>query len=138
MKLNFASILAWLPACVVMGFLFYASHLPGDEVHLPAFPYSDKVVHFLAYAVLGAGISLRFNLHRYLSQQNDPDIVTPAKDYFGCFVGIGYGLSDEIHQLFIPMRHFGLGDLSADMLGVIVGSTTYLSLARKVKRSTIH
>jgi VanZ family protein len=128
-KANSPVLLSWAPALTIMGALFYASSLPGDRIHLPLFPFSDKLVHFLVYAVLGAAIALRFDLRRRLTGL-PADLRESAVDLKGLAAGMIYGISDEIHQLFVPMRLFGAGDLAADFLGVAAGYLAYRKLLR--------
>jgi len=42
-----------------------------------------------------------------------------------------YGISDEIHQYFVPYRDADLIDVLADMLGGIMGVYIYQALAGK-------
>jgi VanZ family protein len=108
-------ILSWLPALIFMGIIFYLSSLPGNEIKLPNFTMSDKVVHFLAYGLLGWLISFR----RWLTPM-------PASinwnDKMGQITGILYAASDELHQMFVPMRESSILDWTADALGVAFGS----------------
>ena len=43
-----------------------------------------------------------------------------------------YGISDEIHQYFVPYRDADLMDVLADMLGGLMGVYIYQALAGKV------
>ena len=43
-----------------------------------------------------------------------------------------YGISDEIHQYFVPYRDADLMDVLADMLGGIMGVYIYQAIARKI------
>ena len=121
--------LSWLPALAGMGGLFYASSLPGDRIHLPPFPYSDKAVHAAAYALLGMLISLRGPLRRWLAPAGDGQLAR-GSDITGLALGILYGVSDEIHQLFVPMRSFDYADMAADALGVALGFWIFRRMAR--------
>lgn len=42
------------------------------------------------------------------------------------FITILFGLSDEIHQLFVPLRQWDLFDLMADSMGAVFGSLVAL------------
>jgi VanZ family protein len=42
-----------------------------------------------------------------------------------------YGVSDEIHQYFVPYRNADLMDVLADMFGAITGVYIYQAIARK-------
>jgi VanZ family protein len=70
----------------------------------------DKVIHAGLYAVLGAIVSLGMRRSG-----------KPVSPWAQCFVPILfaglYGLSDEIHQVYVPNRTFDLGDLFADVAG---------------------
>lgn len=35
-------------------------------------------------------------------------------------IALGYGIVDEIHQLYVPFRSFSVGDLLKDTIGVVV------------------
>lgn len=122
-KANKAIMLSWLPALIGMGILFYTSSLPGDEIHLPPFPYSDKAVHFAAYGVLGILIAWRKGL-RGGPAEGQPD-------RFGILVGMVYAVGDEIHQLFVPLRMFDFSDMAADFLGVALGVWIYRKITAR-------
>jgi VanZ family protein len=118
-----AGVLAWLPAAACMGLQFYLSSLPGDRIHLPEFRFSDKVAHFIAYAGLGAMLSARHALRaRLRGRRIDAGAsASIGRDPLALVVGILFGVSDEIHQLFVPLREFSFADMSADALGILVG-----------------
>ena len=124
-----ARVLSWLPAAAVMALIFLLSSIPGDELPLPDFRFSDKLAHFLAYSVLGALIGWRHSLRARLGgrpAEDRPGAWFP--DTSGALVGILFGLSDEIHQLFVPLRLFAWSDFAADGLGVLAG----LRIARRL------
>lgn len=111
--------LSWAPALVVMGTIFYLSSIPGDQIHLPDFKFSDKVVHALAYSVLGFALAARHALRRRLGGPAGTAAVGPSGfDYVSFLIGSLYGVSDEIHQLFTPLRQYDYADMAADALGV--------------------
>lgn len=102
-----------IPVSLVMGILFFLSHQPGDSLKLPDFWQADKLLHSVAYGVLG--ISAMFSL--------DPELRRNRRRICGvivvvfCFV---YGISDEFHQSFIPGRSAGFPDVAADTVGGIL------------------
>lgn len=100
-----------------MAVIFYFSSLPGDELDLPGFRFSDKVAHFAAFFLLGWLLSMRHSLRRRLTVE--ASAFPPAPDLLALAVGCLYGLSDEIHQYFVPLREFALADWAADSLGVV-------------------
>lgn len=112
-----------------MGVIFWLSSLPGDEIKLPDFRFSDKAVHFLAYAALGFLIGGRLVLREWGSAPAWA-AVRRGPDFRGAAAGIFYGASDEIHQMFVPLRESGLGDFAADALGVAAGAWLSAMAAR--------
>jgi hypothetical protein len=140
-------LLSWVPALIGMGILFYASSLPGDEIRLPPFPYSDKAVHFSVYAVLGALIASRKTIRRRLggsagelrsdgksADGNDGVENADGYDFKALAVGALYGFSDEVHQLYVPMRSYDYVDMTADALGVALGCWVYLKAAKRLRK----
>lgn len=102
--------LRWLPLLLMMGVLFYLSHLSGTSVQLPHFSQSDKVAHAMAYCMLGLSFLLALPPRWH------------SRSLF--FVGISvvifcflYGISDEFHQSFVPGREVSGDDVMADVLG---------------------
>ncbi|MQA90778.1 MAG: hypothetical protein GEU90_11155 [Gemmatimonas sp.] len=106
---------AWGPAAGWAAFLFFLSSRPSVGVALPF--GADKVAHFGAYLVLG--FLLAHGVTRFgLSAR------------FALVVGMLYGLSDEVHQRFVPGRSAELADWIADALGAVAGILVYLFLLR--------
>jgi VanZ family protein len=104
---------AWGPALLCALAIFVASS--RHTVKLPPIGHADKVSHFGAYAVFGAALA-----------------------YGGAATGVGalplvaigslYGVSDEVHQSFVPGRSPDLLDWVADTLGVIAGVLAFFAL----------
>lgn len=87
--------------------IFFVSSLA--RVPLPEeFPNQDKLLHLLAYGLMAA---LAWRSFRHFVQ----DISWLAIYCIG-FCGL-YGLSDEIHQYYVPGRTSSLYDVGADLLG---------------------
>jgi VanZ family protein len=102
--------LAWLPAmawAVTIYALSSRSTVPAPEI-----PYVDKVLHFGAYAVLGA--LLAFGAAR-----------SRLRMAAALAIGLLYGASDEIHQMFVPGRSPDVLDWAADAAGVITACYFY-------------
>lgn len=119
-----------------MAVIFWLSSLSGDEVPLPDFQFSDKLAHFAAYAALGLAIAGRRSLGRRLAR--GPASVPAEEDFAfdrrGAWIGMLYGLSDEVHQLFVPLRLFSWWDFVADALGVAAGIWVCGKLERRANR----
>jgi VanZ family protein len=94
--------------------IFVLSSIPGDSIpHVAALRY-DKVVHALVYAVLGGLVFVALSYHSSLSKRR---LVALA-----AVLALGYGLSDEFHQLFVRNRSADLYDAMADGIGGLVGA----------------
>lgn len=88
--------------------------MPGSDIG-PMVPHLDKVAHFGLYAILGSALAW-VRLER----------ASPLPHVLLIVLGILYGLSDEIHQAYVPGRSPDIADLVADALGVIVGYGLFL------------
>lgn len=94
--------------------IFSLSSIPGTKLPLYFFPGFDKVVHIIEYAILAFLWCRVFRNNIFLT----------------VILCVFFGLIDEIHQLYVPMREFSLLDLSADMLGCILGALCLLLLRK--------
>jgi VanZ family protein len=102
--------LSWILAAAWAGVIFWLSSrptLPGPEL-----PYFDKVAHFGAYAVLGA-------LLAFATDRSRVSIVLALA------LGVLYGASDEIHQMYVPGRSPDVLDWAADAAGVATACILY-------------
>jgi len=84
---------------------------------VPALPggISDKLAHALLYSGLGLLVS------RAMTGGGPGQLSFPSLMAVVGFAA-AYGLSDEVHQLFVPTRQFDPRDLSADVVGAAVGA----------------
>lgn len=137
--MNSKVILSWFPALFCMGVLFWLSSLPGDQIKLPDFTMSDKVVHFLAYAFLGWLIYLRHMIQNWgvksKPQFSDFKFQLGRLDLWGQLIGIVYGVSDEFHQSFVVLRDCSFLDWTADAFGVAFGSWVARLLLKTYRNS---
>lgn len=113
-------LLAWLPAvawAAVIWNLSAQSRVPG-----PGVPGIDKVAHLVAYALLG------WLLVRAADRSHLPLAV-------GAVLGVLYGATDEIHQMYVPGRSPDVMDWFADAAGVAAATFVYTRLrARRAAR----
>ena len=115
-RLSLLLALAW------MALLFYLSHQPSLETPM-LFPAQDKLLHAGVYAVLG--LLLLTAQPRQTQGYNWKQV--------GISVSIAslYGISDEIHQYFVPGRSSEVLDWVADSLGALIAAALLAWLSRK-------
>ncbi len=110
----------WLVVACWMGVLFYLSSLTGTS--LPG--RFASLAHFSAYAVLGllAWIALE-------NAEREPRVIA-----FAIMIASAYGITDEIHQAFVPGRTPDVADWGFDTLGALTGAVLIAWLAKKGAR----
>jgi len=109
----------WAPAIAWMALIFTVSslQLPKTARLVP-----DWISHGLEYAVLG------FLLCRALAGGTGPrGAVLAAAILFGTL----YGVTDEIHQSFVPGRDADAYDVVKDLGGSTLGALAFAELARR-------
>jgi VanZ family protein len=118
-----ASFVWWLPVLLFSAFIFYMSS-QEKLVNLPRkIPYLDKVAHYGIYGIWSLLCALPS--HRFW-----PGMSTWK---FLILVGLSgtlYGISDEIHQSYVPGRDATTGDIIADSLGAFSGAAAFIWLLR--------
>ncbi len=111
-----------------MATLFYLSSqpiLPTPDL----FTYQDKLFHAVAYGLLGVLLlmSFRYQAPRYTGIQ------------IALAVGIAslYGISDEIHQSFVPGREADVLDWVADTVGALTATLILAFIVKKKLGSAV-
>ncbi len=108
----------------VMGGIFFLSHQSGNSLHLPGLPGIDKVLHALAYMALGLSYAVAFSDSAWLRH---PRKLQCAVVCLCCM----YGITDEVHQMFVSGRMASGADVIADVIGGAAAAVLYVSLYRK-------
>jgi VanZ family protein len=112
----------WFPVIAYCGLIFFQSSRPVPEA-LPAIPHLDKLLHVTAYAFL----SILFFRAFMTTRLKD----TPKGPLFLSILCAGlYGISDELHQHFVPYRSAEVLDVLADIIGSVIGSVTVSVLSK--------
>jgi hypothetical protein len=113
----------WLPALLVMVFIFAASSVPKAEV--PDFGGYDwpvkKLGHLVIYGLLG--IAWLWGL----APGRRPSWREAA---LAVLLAALYGATDEVHQRFVPGRGAAVLDVGIDALGALLGVIAYGRLRR--------
>ncbi|MEW5802989.1 MAG: VanZ family protein [bacterium] len=98
-----------------MSLIFFLSSRSTFPLSPPRIPYSDKICHCLEYAILG------YLLMRAFIHEDNPRLFKNAL-LLAIGVAVLFGISDELHQLFVPLRQADVFDLVADSFGAAMGS----------------
>lgn len=96
--------------CAVIFWLSAQQHLPYMNVR---FPGEDKVVHLVLYGGLAAAVSLGL-------RRSENKVSRRVQFLVPVVFAALYGLSDEIHQYFVPNRWFDPLDLAANTFGAVL------------------
>ena len=107
----------WLPIVVYCLLIYLQSSRPTLE-NLPEIRYLDKLLHAGAYALLGA-LFLRALRTSPLGNKPAPVMI------LSILLSTLYGISDELHQYFVPYRTAELTDVLANFLGSLLGVLLY-------------
>ena len=111
----------WLPAVLYAGMIYYMSSQSHPEEQLPAFvlkDISDKVLHAVEYAGLAV---LCYRAFRWAA---GPSVARQALVLAIVTASI-YGVTDEVHQFFVPFRESSWLDWLADTAGAAVGALSW-------------
>jgi VanZ family protein len=118
-----------LPLIGMMAVIFLLSQQPGNTLPLPSFFGADKLAHFLVYGLLAAAALHTSNF--FLKDRLKPGSVGLLVVVF-CLL---YGVSDEYHQSFVPLRSVSAGDVLADGIGALCTVLWWLRTSQPTKTS---
>ena len=107
----------WLPLIAYCLLIYIQSSYPSPE-RIPSFQFSDKVLHFCAYAVMGILFYRAYQTLRFKDNVRNLMLLSVVSASL-------YGISDEIHQYFVPFRDGDILDAIANTLGALCGVYLY-------------
>ena len=108
----------WLPAVLYAGVIFFLSSQSHPEDRLPPFLFkeiSDKVLHAVEYGILAL---LCYRAFRWAA---GPVLARQAV-VLAIVTASVYGLTDEVHQAFVPLRDASWQDWLADTIGAALAA----------------
>ena len=111
----------WVPAVLYAGAIFFLSSQSHPEEQLPSFlleNVSDKVLHAVEYGILAV---LCFRTFRWAA---GPAVALQAV-VLAIVTASVYGVTDEVHQLFVPFRESSWQDWLADTIGAAIGALSW-------------
>ncbi len=118
----------WVLVALYAALIFVLSSLSHPDVYVPvlSIPYADKVLHALEYGLLGI---LTYRAFRYAA---GPWSAAHAA-FLAIVASTAYGLTDEFHQSFVPLRDANVWDLVADCIGAAVGTLGWTQVKTRRK-----
>lgn len=119
----------WGPVGLYAGLIFFGSSIssPPEAISSLLKGISDKVLHLSEYALLGALL--------YRACRHGAGTWMAEHAVWAAVAGSAlYGLSDETHQLFVPLREADLLDVVADTVGGTVGAWSWRWIERRAYR----
>lgn len=119
----------WFPVLIYCGLIYIQSSFPAPD-RLTDFFSFDKTLHFFAYAILGALFLRAFMTTRMKNRLTWLIVLSILSSSL-------YGISDEIHQHFVPYRNADLLDALMDISGSAFGVYAYQAVKAKY-RSYFH
>ena len=110
----------WLPALAYASLIFYFSSLSYPEEVIPHgralfAAFGDRWLHLIEYALLALLCypAFRYSTGPHIAQQTVILVIVVASFY---------GITDEVHQAFVPLREASSLDWAADIAGAIMGA----------------
>ena len=115
----------WFPVAAYMSLIFFLSSRSTLPVNISRIPYGDKLCHCTEFALLGYHL-LRAFFHEESSWLSRHALLLAIG------IAVLFGLSDEFHQIFIPLRQADVSDLIADFLGAMIGVWVAFGIHRRI------
>ncbi len=102
-----------LPAIIYAIAILVVSSIPNLNPPAMSFEFSDKIIHFIEYAVFA------FLIYRSISHININ--INKRQVFILCTLFLSlFALLDELHQRFVPGRHSDILDFVGDFLGAVI------------------
>ena len=108
---------SWLAVGAWAAVIFFISSCPGPVVPFELFPHQDKLGHFTQYFILGALLFRALGDVRYAP-------------LWAVIISVVYGVTDELHQVFVANRIASVLDLCADTLGAVFAQVLIIARRR--------
>jgi VanZ family protein len=107
-------IVTKLPVFIIAGFIWFLS-TQSTLPQLKGILGLDKLQHLFAYLVLASTLGLWFSPEHWQFHRSRTFLLI-------ILITSAYGVSDEIHQYFVPGRDCNVWDWIADTLGAVLGA----------------
>ena len=104
----------WLPVALYALVIFMASAFPQPEMPITFWSF-DKILHLAEYGLFGILLSRAI-------KGTAPGINLKRLCLLVTIIALGYGVTDEFHQLLVPGRMFSGWDMLSDGFGGFLGA----------------
>ncbi|OQX59333.1 hypothetical protein B5M50_03125 [candidate division KSB1 bacterium 4484_219] len=111
-------LLYQFPAIVFAILIFVGSSFESLSVPEIGINWEDKIAHLIEYGIFGFLITRA--LYFYPKLQNSTKVFRLA-----ITLALVYGITDELHQIFVPGRDASIMDWIADGVGVLIGGMLF-------------
>ncbi len=129
----FGVLSRWCPVFLQAAAIFFFSHQPSGSSVLESFPLSSMIGHFGGYGLLA--------LLLYRAFTGGFGVWSTQAALRVLALAVLYGISDELHQAFVPGRQPSAGDLVVDGVGAAMALGAiwlYATRVRRLKRKSAH
>jgi VanZ family protein len=123
-------LVAWGPALGWAAVIFTLSSFPGSAYPATDVPGADKLVHLALYSALGALCARALLLRAPQAEGRERRLLLLG----AVAMAAVYGVTDEIHQLFVPARSADWHDAVADAVGALLGAATASRIWRRSRQ----
>jgi len=111
-----------------MALIFYmSSSLPPQAAKEVPVYFDIKLIHIVEYGIL--------NLLVFWALDRTSDIPYIWKIIYSVAITILYGLTDELHQVFVPGRSGRLIDIAANLVGCVIAQIFVFAFLVKFRRN---
>lgn len=107
----------WFPLYLYAGLIFCVSSIPKPLPQI-SIPYFDKFLHLIEYVIFGILAARAF-------KNSGREILYKNFIMLAIFASVAYGVSDELHQLFVSCRSCDAFDVMTDLIGGTIGAIFY-------------
>lgn len=128
-KIDIFMRLSFIICASLIFFLSSQAKLPSP---IKPFFGLDKIFHIIAFGAFAFTLTFWFKTENWISKAQKYVLLVIC-------ITVLYGLSDEIHQYFVPNRSSSVYDLLADTLGAFLAVSLRLLLIKKfyLKRESV-
>ena len=108
-----------LPSLFVAIAIFFVSNIPGEEVDIPRSLQPIQPIRLDFVYHLGVYFILATSLCFWIKAR------TVGANLIVILVAFTYGISDELHQIYVPGRSPAITDVMFDLSGIILGVSAW-------------